>query len=95
VFQQQAADSSSVAASRPHSKFARYLRMQVLSFKSDVVRGNIVYGMFDLTRMAIRAQRNHTHRVDLARQVETKPEPQADVASVASSPVAAWPGGGE
>jgi len=95
VFQQQAADSSSVAASRPHSKFARYLRMQVLSFKSDVVRGNIVYGMFDLTRMAIRAQRNHTHRVDLARQVETKPEPQADVASVASSPAAAWPGGGE
>jgi hypothetical protein len=57
---------------RPHSKFARYVRMQVLSFKSDVVRGNIVYGTFDLTRMAIRAQRNHSHRVEMARQVVTQ-----------------------
>jgi len=89
LFEQQATDASSIAAARPHSKFARYVRMQVLSFKSDVVRGNIVYGMFDLTRMAIRARRNHRQRVELARQVETKPEPRVDVASSASSaPVA-------
>ena len=65
VFEQQVADPSSVAAARPHSKFARYVRMQVLSFKSDVVRGNIVYGMFDLTRMAIRARRNHAQRTEI------------------------------
>ena len=62
VFEQHSADAPSVAA-RPHSKLARYVRMQVLSFKSDVVRGNIVYGLFDLTRMAIRARRNHAQRV--------------------------------
>jgi len=95
VFERQAADAAALAGSRPHSKFARYVRMQVLSFKSDVVRGNIVYGVFDLTRMAIRARRNHTQRVELARQVATTPEPRAEVASGASSPVLSWSDGGE
>jgi hypothetical protein len=78
VFEQRAADAP--IAARPRSKFARYVRMQVLSFKSDVVRGNIVYGIFDLTRMAIRARRNHTQRLEMARQVETQRSPQVDVA---------------
>lgn len=80
VFEQKADDAPAIAT-RPHSKFARYLRMQVLSFKSDVVRGNIVYGMFDLTRMAIRARRNHAQRVEMARQVESKPQPHQTVAT--------------
>jgi hypothetical protein len=84
VFEQQAADAPAIAA-RPHSKFARYVRMQVLSFKSDVVRGNIVYGMFDLTRMAIRARRNHTQRVEMARQVETQCTVQVNVAVASMS----------
>jgi len=80
VFEQQTADAPAVAA-RPHSKFARYVRMQVLSFKSDVVRGNIVYGLFDLTRMAIRARRNHAQRAEMSRQVEMERAPQVDVAA--------------
>jgi len=84
VFEQQAADAR-VIATRPHSKFARYARMQILSFKSDVVRGNIVYGMFDLTRMAIRARRNHAQRVELTRQVETQRAPQVNVAVASTS----------
>jgi hypothetical protein len=89
VFEQQAADAPAAAAARPHSKFARYVRMQVLSFKSDVVRGNIVYGMFDLTRMAIRARRNHAQKVEMARRVDTKQEPQVNVAANA------WIDGGD
>lgn len=54
-------------STRPRSKFARYLRMQVLNYRSDVVRGNIVYGLFDLTRMAIRALRHHRNAPVLAR----------------------------
>lgn len=46
---------------RPNSKFVRYLRMQILSYRSDVVRGNIIYGAFDLTRMMIRG-RHHADR---------------------------------
>ena len=42
---------------RPRSRFARYLRGQVLVYKSDVIRGNILYSAFDLTRMSIRALR--------------------------------------
>ncbi|HKF25297.1 MAG TPA: LssY C-terminal domain-containing protein, partial [Candidatus Acidoferrum sp.] len=61
VFAKETEEAPAVAA-RPHSKLARYIRMQILSFKSDVVRGNIVYGAFDLTRMAIRARRGRTVR---------------------------------
>ena len=44
----------------PRSKFARYFRSQVLLYKSDVVRGNILYGAFDLCRMSFRSFR-HRH----------------------------------
>jgi hypothetical protein len=45
---------------RPRSRFARYLRTQVLVYKSDVVRGNIIYGAFDLFRMGVHSLR-HRH----------------------------------
>jgi hypothetical protein len=94
VFEQDTADAPAIAA-RPHSKFARYLRMQVLSFKSDVVRGNIVYGMFDLTRMAIRARRNHAQRVEMARQVGTKQEQRVNAAAGSDSRSSVVAGGGD
>jgi LssY C-terminus len=65
VFEQ--AGNGSTVATRPHSKLARYLRMQVLSFKSDLIRGNVVYGAFDLTRMIVRARRNHSEKALVAR----------------------------
>jgi hypothetical protein len=40
---------------RPRSRAARYLRSQVLVYKSDVIRGNILYGSFELARMGFRA----------------------------------------
>jgi hypothetical protein len=43
---------------RPPSRTARYLRTQVLIYKSDVIRGNFIYGAFDLCRMGIRFFRN-------------------------------------
>src|SRR5208283_193198 len=46
----------------PRSRFARYLRTQVLVYKSDVFRGNIIYSAYDLTRMSIHALRfRHRH----------------------------------
>jgi len=93
VFELRAADGPAIA-SRPHSKFVRYARMQVLSFKSDVVRGNIVYGMFDLTRMAIRARRNHAQRVGMARQAEMQRAPQLNVAVASTSATMNAPIGG-
>jgi LssY C-terminus len=49
------------SAFRPRSRFARYVRTQVLSFH-DLWRENIVYGAFDLTRQLIRTtRRNYSH----------------------------------
>jgi LssY C-terminus len=51
---------------RPHSPVRRYFRNQILLYKSDVIRGNIIYGAFDLCRMGIHSYR---HRHDGALQV--------------------------
>jgi LssY C-terminus len=45
---------------RPRSRIVRYFRNEVLLYKSDVVRGNIIYGAFDLGRMGIHSIR-HRH----------------------------------
>jgi LssY C-terminus len=45
---------------RPRSRVVRYFRNEVLLYKSDVIRGNIIYSAFDLTRMGIHAFR-HRH----------------------------------
>jgi hypothetical protein len=45
---------------RPRNRFVRYLRTQLLLYKSDVVRGNIIYSTFDLSLMSIRSLR-HRH----------------------------------
>ena len=47
----------------PRSRFVRYFRTQVLLYKSDVIRGNIVYSAFDLTRISIRSLR-HRHSTE-------------------------------
>lgn len=85
VFAQTADDQT--VQSRPRSKFARYVRMQVLSFRSDLIRGNIVYGAFDLTRMAIRARKQYTEKAMQVRQVATDQE-QARLAAMAGTSTA-------
>jgi len=42
---------------RPNSRIVRYFRNRVLLYKSDVIRGNILYSAFDLCRMSIRSLR--------------------------------------
>jgi hypothetical protein len=49
---------------RPRSRVTRYFRNEVLLYKSDVVRGNILYSGFDLCRMGILSLR-HRHDSDL------------------------------
>jgi hypothetical protein len=45
---------------RPRSRIVRYFRNEVLLYKSDVVRGNILYSAFDLCRMGVHFVR-HRH----------------------------------
>jgi LssY C-terminus len=47
---------------RPRSRFVRYLRTQVLIYKSDVVRGNLIYSGYYVGRVCIHAFRTrHRH----------------------------------
>jgi hypothetical protein len=45
---------------RPGNRLFRYFRRQILTFRSDIWRANIVYGAYDLTRMSVIAWRHHT-----------------------------------
>jgi hypothetical protein len=45
---------------RPRSRVVRYFRNEILLYKSDVIRGNIIYSAFDLCRMGIHTLR-HRH----------------------------------
>jgi LssY C-terminus len=84
---EQASDAPAVQ-SRPRSKFARYLRMQVLSYRSDLIRGNILYGGFELTRLVVRARRNHSEKAMLARQGEVENTGRRDGAVVGDADAA-------
>ena len=82
------ASAAPAVQSRPRSKFARYLRMQVLSFRSDLIRGNILYGGFELTRLAVRARRSHSEKVMLARRGEVDAEHPDGVGIAGADPAA-------
>lgn len=50
----------STIAARPRSRFARYIRAQVLSSRA-IWRENVLYGAFELSRMAVRSiRRSHS-----------------------------------
>ena len=47
---------------RPHSRLVRYLRTQVLLYRGDVVRGNLIYSGYYVGRIGIHALRfRHLH----------------------------------
>jgi len=67
VFQFDEAQDRPVRPIRPKSKFERYLRMQILSYRSDVIRGNIFYSAYELTRLMYRAHHRNKDAETLAR----------------------------
>jgi hypothetical protein len=61
-------------ATGPRSKFARYLRTEILSFR-DLWRENEVYGAFELSRVIVHSmQRNHSmsHQQVTASSIDTQ-----------------------
>ncbi len=44
---------------KPGNHIFRYLRRQILTFRSDIWRANIIYGAYDLGRMSFEALRHH------------------------------------
>lgn len=59
---------------KPGNHVFRYLRKQVLTFRSDIWRANIIYGIYDLGRMSFAALRHHpTVPPTQQAKAETKP----------------------
>jgi hypothetical protein len=56
--------SASNASFKPGNHAFRYIRREILTFRNDIWRANIVYGIYDLGRMAIVALRHPVPPVD-------------------------------
>lgn len=69
-------DSSSTGGKfRPGNHAFRYIRRQILTFRNDIWRANIIYGIYDVGRMAVNALRHPS----------ALPPTSADQASVATA----------
>jgi hypothetical protein len=56
-------DADNMKQFKPGSWRYRYLRRQILTVRSDLLRANCIYGLFDLTRTAVGVVRqNYSHR---------------------------------
>ena len=44
---------------KPGNKVFRYFRRQILTFRSDIWRANIIYGVYDLGHMSVMALKHH------------------------------------
>lgn len=51
--------TSANAQFKPGNHVFRYFRRQILTFRSDIWRANIIYGAYDLGRMSVMAWRHH------------------------------------
>jgi hypothetical protein len=53
------AEISTPAPYKPGNMAFRYFRRQILNFRSDIWRANIIYGVYDLGRMSFTALKHH------------------------------------
>jgi hypothetical protein len=54
-------DSNSTDNFKPGNHAFRYIRKQILTFKNDIFRANIIYGAYDAGRMTVAALRHSTN----------------------------------
>jgi LssY C-terminus len=54
---------------RARNRVFRYVRDQILIFRSDIWRANIIYGVYDLGRMTVAASRHHPAAAPTSPQV--------------------------
>jgi LssY-like putative type I secretion system component LssY len=55
---------------KPGNKAFRYLRRQILTFRSDIWRANIIYGVYDLGHMSLAAIKHHNSLEAYQREME-------------------------
>jgi hypothetical protein len=58
---QQVAPDQQIKSYRPGNYAFRYIRRQILTFRNDIFRANIIYGSYDVGRRTWLAERHRTH----------------------------------
>jgi len=71
---------------RPGNYAFRYIRRQILTFRSDIWRANIIYGAYDVGRMSVMALRRRPAIQQLPLQGNARPEPGASGGPLTPSP---------
>jgi hypothetical protein len=79
------AQVSAPAPYKPGNKTFRYFRRQILTFRSDIWRANIIYGLYDLGHMSFTALKHHNSLEAYQRQM-AQHEKQATPSTAAVSP---------
>jgi len=60
------AATTKATAFKPGSRFFRYVRKEILTVRSDLLRANCIYALFDLTKITARSvQHNSAHRAEI------------------------------
>jgi hypothetical protein len=70
-------DSTSNRAYKPGNIVFRYIRKQILTFRSDIWRANIIYGTYEAARMAVTALRHKPSQQNAAVPAVSTAHPQA------------------
>jgi hypothetical protein len=84
---------------RPGSKFFRYLRKEILTVRSDLLRANSIYAMFRVTVATTRTFRQMSARRADVRSVHlasahlpaSEPEPDQSPVDIPSPGFESWP----
>jgi len=86
----QAASPAPGTAASYHSgsRAFRFVRRQILTFRSDIWRANIVYGTFDLGRMIVTEMRSGRRRQEISEQKLPAPAPEPGGVDVSGAPAA-------
>ncbi len=79
------AEVNSPTPYKPGNKVFRYFRRQILTFRSDIWRANIIYAMYDVGHMSLTALKHHNSME--AYQHERARQAAADEKAAASDPL--------
>ncbi len=73
------AEVSAPAPYKPGNKAFRYVRRQILTFRSDIWRANIIYGAYDLGRMSFTAMKHHNEMETAQHNINNVSQPAGTV----------------
>lgn len=72
---------------KPGNHLFRYCRRQILTFRSDIWRANIIYGVYDLGRMSVNAMKHRSAATTSQEALKQPPPHHIDAGQIAANPL--------